>query len=67
MLCLLCAALAACFAACQRTPDKPVVLQKDMEQMIITAKGGAGTASSAPETPPETIDLYARLGAPAHP
>lgn len=45
-------------AACQSTPDKPVVVQKDMEQMIEKADA----SDAAEETPGMTIKE--RVGAP---
>lgn len=47
------------FAACQATPEKPVVIQKDMEQMIEKAQG---TDNTAPETP--EISLREQTGSP---
>lgn len=52
-------AMVSAFAGCQPTPDKPVVVQKNMEQMI-------GQARETPPTTPETANhsLAERLGAP---
>lgn len=54
---LLLALLPLCFAACQRTPDEVIVVQKDTERLVEQARahGGAADAGQA---------LSARLGTP---
>ena len=54
-------AAALLLSACQRTPEKPVVIQKDMEQMLEMAMA---TPAPAAAEAAATTGLYAQLGAP---
>ena len=48
-------------AGCQKTPEAPIVVGKDQQQMIEKAQEGVSYATNAPTT---GVDWAARLGAP---
>lgn len=49
---------------CQATPDKPVVIQKDLEQMIEKGMEQSETASPTPETELSYAELCSHYGVP---
>ena len=61
---LLAAALVVCsaFAGCQKTPDDPIVVGKNTEDMLEAAEVEETAAAAAGDA---AVDLYARLNAPA--
>lgn len=57
-------AFSVLLSGCQATPDKPVVIQKDLEQMIEKGMEQSETASPTPETELSYAALYAHYGVP---
>lgn len=60
---LACAVAAGMFSACQKTPENPIVAQKDLERMLIKAQETTKPAQP-PETPRDVSPFYLRLNAP---